>query len=160
MGLAINKTVDYNKKHLVWSINPEGLRFYAYLCFWVLVIIGAWLTFYHSNVQFHDNPLIHHFGYNNICILFDTYPATYVLPTLWVINFLLLVSYIITSWLRIYQKYLLSSVSKRSFFYFLFQAQLSSLVYAYSLLFFPYPLKKIYFFILHHSPVSFSRYHY
>ena len=118
MGLAINKTVDYNKKHLVWSINPEGLRFYAYLCFWVLVIIGAWLTFYHSNVQFHDNPLIHHFGYNNICILFDTYPATYVLPTIWVINFLLLVSYIITSWLRIYQKYLLSSVSKRSFLLF------------------------------------------
>ena len=33
MGLAINKTVDYDKKHLVWSINPEGLRFYAYLFF-------------------------------------------------------------------------------------------------------------------------------
>ena len=50
------------------------------------------------------------------------YPIWYlscnVLPTLWVINFLLLVSYIITSWLRIYQKYLLSSVSKRSFLLF------------------------------------------
>ena len=115
MGLAISKTIDHDQKRIVWSISPEGIRFYAYLSFWVLVIIGSWLTLYHSDVDFQNNPLMHMFGYNNICILFDTYPATYVLPSVWVISFLLLVSYIITSWIRVYQKYLLSTVSNRSF---------------------------------------------
>ena len=80
-----------------------------------MVIIGGWLTLYHSDVDFQNNPLMHMFGYNNICILFDTYPATYVLPSIWVISFLLLVLYIITSWIRVYQKYLLATVSNRSF---------------------------------------------
>ena len=115
MGLAISKTIDHDQKRIVWSISPEGIRFYAYLSFWVLVIIGSWLTLYHSDVDFQNNPLMHMFGYNNICILFDSYPATYVLPSVWVISFLLLVSYIVTSWIRVYQKYLLSRVSKRSF---------------------------------------------
>ena len=115
MGLAISKTFDHDLKRIVWSISPEGIRFYAYLSFWVLVIIGSWLTLYHSDVDFQNNPLMHMFGFNNICILFDTYPATYVLPSVWVISFLLLVSYIITSWIRVYQKYLLSTVSNRSF---------------------------------------------
>ena len=81
MGLAISKTFDHDQKRIVWSISPEGIRFYAYLSFWVLVIIGSWLTLYHSDVDFQNNPLMHMFGYNNICILFDTYPATYVLPS-------------------------------------------------------------------------------
>ena len=115
MGLAISKTIDRDQKQIVWSISPEGIRFYAYLSFWVLVIIGSWLTLYHSDVDFQNNPLMHMFGYNNICILFDTYPATYVLPSIWVISFLLLVLYIITSWIRVYQKYLLATVSNRSF---------------------------------------------
>jgi hypothetical protein len=118
MGLAISKTIDHNQKRIVWSISPEGIRFYAYLSFWLLVIIGSWLTLYHSDVDFQNNPLMHMFGYNNICILFDSYPATYVLPSVWVISFLLLVSYIITSWVRVYQKYLLSTVSNLSFILF------------------------------------------
>ena len=93
MGSAISKAVDNEKNCIVWKISPEGLRLYAYVCFWVVVLIGGWLTIYYSDVKFDDNPLIHHFGYNNICIFFDTYPATFVLPSIWVINFLLIVSY-------------------------------------------------------------------
>ena len=98
MGLAINRTIDKNNKKIIWSINPEGIRLYAYLCFWALVIIGAWLTIYYSEIDFQNNPLFHMFGYNNICILFDAYPSTYVLPSIWVINFILLTCYILTSW--------------------------------------------------------------
>ena len=115
MGLAINRTIDKNNKKIIWSINPEGIRLYAYLCFWALVIIGAWLTIYYSEVDFQNNPLFHMFGYNNICILFDAYPSTYVLPSIWVINFILLTCYILTSWLRIYQGYLLSTVTNIDF---------------------------------------------
>ena len=118
MGSAIGKVVDNEKNCIVWKISPEGLRLYAYVCFWVVVLIGGWLTIYYSDVKFDDNPLIHHFGYNNICIFFDTYPATFVLPSIWVINFLLIVSYIVTSWLRIYQGYLLSNISQTSFVLF------------------------------------------
>ena len=44
MWLAINKKIDEKNKKIIWEINPEGIRLYAYLCFWLLVAIGAWLT--------------------------------------------------------------------------------------------------------------------
>ncbi len=115
MWLAINKKIDEKNKKIIWEINPEGIRLYAYLCFWLLVAIGAWLTINYSNVDFQNNPLFHMFGYNNICILFDAYPSTYVLPSIWVINFLLLTSYIIASWLRIYEAYLVLKVTTLDF---------------------------------------------
>ena len=115
MGLAINKIIDKKNKKIIWEINPEGVRLYAYLCFWLLVIIGAWLTIKYSNVDFQNNPLFHMFGYNNICILFDAYPSTYVIQSIWVINYLLLTCYIITSWLRIYEGYLISIVTNLDF---------------------------------------------
>ncbi len=33
-----------------------------------------------SEVDYEDNPLIAWYGYNNICLVFDTPPSTYVMP--------------------------------------------------------------------------------
>ena len=40
MWRAINKKIDEKNKKIIWEINPEGIRLYAYLCFWLLVAIG------------------------------------------------------------------------------------------------------------------------
>tara|TARA_S200000501_G_scaffold69070_1_gene60996 strand:- start:720 stop:1484 length:765 start_codon:yes stop_codon:yes gene_type:complete len=113
--MALSKTINNEKNEIIWSVSPEVVRLYAYSCFWVLVIVGAILTFNFADVDFQDNPLINMFGYNNICILFDSFPATYFLPMLWSVNFLLLFSYITLSWYRVYQMYLFDNYPKSNF---------------------------------------------
>lgn len=116
--MLISKKIDYNENRIRYFIIPEDLRIFAYMFFWFLVIIGAWLTFNYSNVNFEDNPLIHMYGYNNICILFDSFPATYILPMLWTVNFLLFFLYVTFSWFRIYQMYLFGNYPKSNFIIF------------------------------------------
>ena len=130
--MILSKKINHEKREIVWSIVPEDVRLFAYFFFWILVAIGAWLTFSYSNVNFEDNPLIHMYGYNNICILFDSYPSTYILPMLWTINFLLLFSYITLSWFRVYQMYLFANYPKSNFIIF----SISSMIEYFGLCFF------------------------
>jgi hypothetical protein len=37
-------------------------------------------------VDFDNNPLIEWYGYNNICIVFDTPPASYICPVFWFVT--------------------------------------------------------------------------
>lgn len=113
--MFLSQTINNDKKEIIWSISPEVVRLYAYFCFWVLIIVGAFLTINFADVNYDDNPLINMFGYNNICILFDSFPATYFLPMLWSINFMLLFSYISLSWYRVYQMYLFDNYPKANF---------------------------------------------
>ena len=113
--MFLSQTINNDKKEIIWSISPEVVRLYAYFCFWILIIVGAFLTINFADVNYDDNPLINMFGYNNICILFDSFPATYFLPMLWSINFMLLFSYISLSWYRVYQMYLFDDYPKANF---------------------------------------------
>ena len=113
--MFLSQTINNDKKEIIWSISPEVVRLYAYFCFWVLIIVGAFLTINFADVNYDDNPLINMFGYNNICILFDSFPATYFLPMLWSVNFMLLFSYISLSWYRVYQMYLFDNYPKANF---------------------------------------------
>ena len=118
MGFALKTIINRETKQIVWSVQPEWVRFYAYLYFWLMVGIGAWLTFGHSHADFEHNPIMNRFGYNNICILFDSYPSTYVLPSIWSIGLILLASYVLTSWIRVYQQYAFDQISRRNFMLF------------------------------------------
>ena len=118
MGIAISKTVEQKPSRVVWSVSPEGLRLYAYLWFWGLVIVGALLTLNYSHVDYEHNPIFDVFGYNNICVFFDTFPANYVLPAIWVVNLVIFLAYIVTSWIRVYHRYVFSLTTRGRFIFY------------------------------------------
>ena len=118
MKFAITKSIDLENGQVTWSINPELLRIYSYLFFWIIVGTGWYFTKHHSDVNFHDNILIDTFGSNSICILFDHPPGNYILPSLWALNYLFLTSYSISCWLRVYHEKALKNIeSNRYKFY-------------------------------------------
>ncbi len=115
MKFAITKIIDLENGKITWSINPELLRIYSYLFFWLIVGFGWYFTKHHSDVDFHDNILIDTFGSNSICLLFDHPPGNYLLPSLWAINYLLLTSYSISCWLRVYHEKALNDIEKNRY---------------------------------------------
>ena len=118
MGYAISKLINKEEKTITWIISPETIRIYAYINFWLLVLIGWWFTSNHSHVDLQDNLLIDVFGFNSICIYFDHPPSNYILPAIWSINYLFLISYAYTSWLRVHQKYLLGEAKPKNYWLF------------------------------------------
>lgn len=118
MGYAISKLVNREEQTITWIISPETLRIYAYINFWVLVLIGWWFTSNHSHVNLEENLLIDTFGFNSICIYFDHAPSNYILPAIWSINYLFLISYAYTSWLRVHQKHLLGEAKSQNYWLF------------------------------------------
>ena len=118
MGYAISKSIDEEKKTITWTISPETIRIYAYLNFWLLVLVGWWLTTHHSHVNLQDNLLKDLIGFNSICVYFDHPPSNYVLPAIWAINYLFLMSYAYTSWLRVHQKFLLGEAKSQNYWLF------------------------------------------
>ena len=111
MKFAITRSIDLENRQITWSINPELLRIYSYLFFWSIVFCGWYFTKHHSDVDFHDNILIDTFGSNSICILFDHPPANYILPSLWALNYILLFSYSLSCWLRVFHERALEHIS-------------------------------------------------
>ena len=118
MKFAITKSVDLEDGKITWSINPELLRIYSYLFFWTIVFFGWYFTKHHSDVDFHDNILIDTFGSNSICILFDHPPGNYILPSLWALNYLLLFSYSVSCWLRVYHEKVLEHTNQSRYYFF------------------------------------------
>lgn len=78
----------------------EKLRLAGYAGFWVVVVTGIVLTRFFSGIDLNDTLLVQVFGYNNICVYFDYPPSNYVLPFLWAITLVLLLTYIAAHWLR------------------------------------------------------------
>ena len=61
MKFAITRSIDLENNKITWSINPEILRIYSYLFFWIIVGCGWYFTKHHSDVDFHNNILIDNF---------------------------------------------------------------------------------------------------
>jgi len=78
----------------------EKLRLLGYSGFWIVVISGIVLTRFFSDVVLEKSLLVEVFGYNNICVYFDTPPSTYVLPFLWAFTLVLMLTYIVVHWLH------------------------------------------------------------
>ena len=68
MKPAITKSVDLENGQITWSINPELLRIYSYLFFWLIVFCGWYFTKHHSDVDFQYYLDIHdrHHSYLHI----------------------------------------------------------------------------------------------
>lgn len=78
----------------------EKVRLYGYAGFWVVVLVGIVLTRAFSGQDLENSLLVQVFGYNNICVYFDYPPSNYILPFLWAITLVLLLSYITAHWLQ------------------------------------------------------------
>lgn len=79
----------------------EKLRLIGYGGFWVVVVTGMILTKLFGGIDMNKTLLFETFGYNNICVYFDFYPSTRVLPFLWAITLVLLLTYIVAQWLQV-----------------------------------------------------------
>lgn len=61
-------------------ITPERYLQAGILIFVAMIITGFILTVGWSDVDYLDNPLITYYGYNNVCLFFDTAPSKYIMP--------------------------------------------------------------------------------
>jgi len=82
-------------------IVVEKLRLLGYAGFWIVVLTGIVLTKLFSHVDMQHNLLTEVFGYNNICVYFDSPPSTYILPFLWAVTLVFLLSYLAAHWLQL-----------------------------------------------------------
>ena len=99
----------FNFSH--WIRNPSNLKHppppERYLhagihTFVAMVACGYILTSIWSKVDTDDNPLMDWYGYNNVCIVFDTPPASYIMPVFWFTAGYFIVRYAITDTLRLF----------------------------------------------------------
>jgi len=84
----------FRKEGAAFHLEPELLRLYGFMGFWLIVATGIFLTKMFSGIDLENSLLTQIFGYNNICVYFDFPPSTYVLPIMWapvMCNFLLYV---------------------------------------------------------------------
>ena len=78
----------------------EKIRLVGYTGFWMVVLMGIFLTRTFGEVDLQSTVLMEVFGYNNICVYFDHPPSTFILPWLWAVTLVLLLSYITAHWLQ------------------------------------------------------------
>ena len=78
----------------------EKIRLVGYTGFWMVVLMGIFLTKAFGEVDLQSTVLMEVFGYNNICVYFDHPPSTFILPWLWAVTLVLLLSYITAHWLQ------------------------------------------------------------
>jgi hypothetical protein len=81
--------------------RPERFFHASVHSFIAMVATGAILTTYFSGIDYAHTPLIDWYGYNNICIVFDTKPSTYIAPVYWFFVGYLLVRYAIEDTKRV-----------------------------------------------------------
>ena len=104
----------FKKPHLTPLPSPERFLGASIHSFIAMVITGAVLTFTFSRVDFDQNPIIDYWGYNNVCILFDTPPSTYISPIFWFFVAYLIVRFAVEDTKRLMQMNHLSVSLKRA----------------------------------------------
>lgn len=73
--------------------SPERFFHAAIYSFGAMIVTGAILTRFFSGVDMADTPIMRFWGYNNVCVVFDSPPSTYICPVYWFFIGYLLVRY-------------------------------------------------------------------
>lgn len=97
-NITLNEVKSDSTDNIVLSI--EKLQLLGYSSFWIIVLVGIFLTDIFANIDLDNTLLLEVFGYNNICIYFDFPPSTYILPLLWSVTLVFLLLYLVTNWLQ------------------------------------------------------------
>jgi hypothetical protein len=68
-----------------YPVPPSPERFFqaAVFSFVAMVLTGGILTYFFSGVDLAHTPLTAAYGYNNVCVVFDNPPSTYICPVFW-----------------------------------------------------------------------------
>ena len=132
------KTKD-SEKEIELSVVVEFFRFIFYTWFCVIVFVGMVLT-YGVTVQDHKDfykVIEGVFGSVNICAYFDFQPSTYILPSMYSIQLILIYKYCLLSVFRAWIAKLENKISGKefvfyciSFLYFCFSAAIFSTIFA------------------------------
>ena len=93
----------FKKPNLTPMPSPERFLGAAIHSFVAMVFTSAVLTFTFSRLDFENNPIINYYGYNHVCILFDTAPSTYVTPIFWFFVAYLIVRFAVEDTKRLMQ---------------------------------------------------------
>ena len=88
-----------------FEVFPEAFRMCALLYFLCFCGIGALITTQLADTDFTDNPIIHRFGTNNICVMFDDPPFNLFGSTLWFPATVLFFVYEIFDYIRVHDHY-------------------------------------------------------
>ena len=132
------KTKD-SEKEIELSVVVEFFRFIFYTWFCIIVFVGMALTY---GVTVKDNEDFYKviervFGAVNICAYFDFQPSTYILPSMYAIQIILIYKYSLLSVFRAWIAKLENKISGRaflfycmSFIYFCFSAAIFSTIFA------------------------------
>ena len=93
----------FKNPHMEPMPSPERFLGAAIHSFVAMVLTSAVLTFTFSRLDFDNNPIINYYGYNHLCILFDTAPSTYVTPIFWFFVAYLIVRFAVEDTKRLMQ---------------------------------------------------------
>ena len=128
-----------SEKEIELSVVVEFFRFIFYTWFCIIVFVGMALTY---GVTVKDNEEFYKliesvFGAVNICAYFDFQPSTYILPSMYAIQLILIYKYSLLSVFRAWIARLENKISGRAFFiycisfiYFCFSAAIFSTIFA------------------------------
>ncbi len=75
--------------------SPERFFHAAIYSFGAMIVTGSILTRFFSGINMAETPIMRFWGYNNICVVFDSPPSTYICPVYWFFIGYLLVRYAI-----------------------------------------------------------------
>lgn len=105
----------------VITIYPERLRILLYIAFWFTMFVGIAITMIFSPEKIGPtDPIRRFYGYPNICIFFDHFPAKYVLPSMWVFVCAIFFTYAMVDLTRARHEKLVGKLSDKMFSFFCF----------------------------------------
>ena len=82
---------------------PERYFHAAIYSFVAMVVTGGILTLLFSGTDLKTTPLMAYYGYNNVCVVFDSPPSTYICPVYWFFVAYLIVRYAVEDTKRLLQ---------------------------------------------------------
>lgn len=93
--------------------SPERFFHAAIYSFGAMIVTGAILTRFFSGVDMANTPIMRFWGYNNVCVVFDSPPSTYICPVYWFFIGYLLVRYAVEDTKRLLSLGSSSVIEKR-----------------------------------------------
>ena len=100
---ANRKDLSDTSLHMI--VIPDAFRMWFNITFLCFTLLGIIVSHLGGNLDLENNPILHRFGYNNICVYFDDPPFVYFAAFLWTFIFLILVCYEMTDFYRIYDSH-------------------------------------------------------
>jgi len=88
------------------TLCPEAFRMCFYVYFIFFMMVGIFVSSTWAETDLEDNPILNRFGANNLCIYLDDPPFSVFGATLWFPAEVMVLSYELLDWVRLYDHYI------------------------------------------------------